>query len=330
MSNFQCLRVASDDLGMHKLQILSRPIAELVGGDTLIRAHYSSLNYKDALAVLGRGKILRSLPMTPGIDVSGEVVKSEDPRLPVGTHVLVTGCGLGETQDGGLAEYVRVPGDWVIPLPLGLSLREAMQLGTAGFTAALAIARLELNGIDPQRGPILVTGASGGVGSLAIDVMSQIGYSVIAVSSRRELSDYLLGLGAKQVIAPADLKLGDRPLEKARWAAAIDNVGGEMLAGLLRHIDLWGAVASVGLAGGSEFSATVMPFILRGVSLLGVSSTNCPHILRTDLWKKLGTEWKPRHLAQICHESVGLNEVEEVCERILNHQHYGRTLVKLI
>jgi NADPH2:quinone reductase len=328
-ATFKCLQVRLDSNNKSIAELCEHKFEELNEGDVLIKSHYSSINYKDALAVLGKGKILRHFPMIPGVDVSGEVTKSRSQRWKVGDTVLVTGCGLGESHDGGFSEFVQVPESWVIPLPKSLNSQEAMILGTAGFAAALALHRLELNGLSPEKGPVLVIGASGGVGSLAIDIYSQRGYEVIAVSSRPKYHSYLKAIGAHQVLTPKELQLGSRPLEKGHWAAAVDNVGGELLAKILPHIKLWGAVASIGLAGGSDFKSTVMPFILRGVSLLGISSTNCPMPLRRELWENLGTTWKPKHLATILEEEVPLNEVIPTCHKLLTHSHRGRTIVNL-
>ncbi|MGE0762354.1 MAG: YhdH/YhfP family quinone oxidoreductase [Bdellovibrionales bacterium] len=302
---------------------------ELGTGEVIIESQYSSVNYKDALAITNRGKILRRLPMVPGIDVAGTVVSCKGGALQAGDQVLVTGCGIGENQDGGYAEFISVPESSVVPLPKGLSLQEAMILGTAGFTAALALYRLEQNGQTPQKGPIVITGASGGVGSIATDLLSAQGYEVWAISSKPESQNFLSELGARKIMAPAQLELGSRPLESVRFAGAIDNVGGSMLSGLLRHVELWGNVASVGLAAGAEFEGNVMPFILRGVSLLGISSNNCVLALRHELWRRLAGLWKPKHLAQIHSRTISLHELPKVCEEILDRKSTGRILVDL-
>ncbi len=299
----------------------------LTPGEVVIRAEWSGVNFKDALAVTGRGKILKRFPLNAGIDVAGRVESSSDPRYRPGDAVLVNGMGLGETNDGGLAGVVRVPADWVVPLPAGLTAFEAMTLGTAGFTAALALHRMEVNGQRPDVGPIVVTGATGGVGSTAVSMLAARGYRVVAVSGRPEHDAYLRSLGAHEVSTPEALQLGTRPLEAARFGGVIDNVGGPLLAGLLRHVQLWGNVSAIGMAGGTEFDASVFPFILRGVSLLGASSMNCPMPLRTEIWNRLGGDLKPPHLAHIVSETVPLVEVVPACERVIARQARGRIVV---
>ncbi len=301
---------------------------ELTPGEVLIRAEWSGLNFKDALAVTGRGRILKRFPLNAGIDVAGRVASSSAPGVKAGDAVIVNGMGLGETNDGGFAEFVRVPADWVVPLPAGLTLREAMTLGTAGFTAALALHRMEVNGQTPALGPIVVTGATGGVGSAAISMLAARGYEVVAVSGRPEHEAYLRELGASRVSTPEALELGTRPLESARFGGVIDNVGGQLLAGLLRHVELWGNVAAVGNAAAPAFDTTVFPFILRGVSLLGASSANCPMPLRTDIWTRLGGELKPPHLARIATREVALSDVIEGCQTLMERSALGRTLVR--
>ncbi|HEY1491933.1 MAG TPA: acryloyl-CoA reductase, partial [Steroidobacteraceae bacterium] len=255
-------------------------LADLSAGTVVIRVTHSGINYKDALAATGAGKILRRYPLVGGIDLAGVVESSEDARYAAGDAVLVTGCALSETHDGGYAQFARVPGDWVIPLPAGLSAFEAMAIGTAGFTAAFAIDRMEQNGQAPQGGPIVVTGASGGVGSIAIDMLSARGYRIIAVSGKAAAAPYLRELGAHEVLARQELDLGSRALETARFGGAIDNLGGEVLTWLTRSVDFWGNIASIGLAAGAELNTTVMPFILRGVSLLGINSSATPRARR--------------------------------------------------
>jgi acrylyl-CoA reductase (NADPH) len=299
----------------------------LTRGDVVIRAEWSGVNFKDALAVTGRAKILKRFPLNAGIDVAGRVDSSSDPRWKPGDAVLVNGMGLGETHDGGLAGFVRVPADWVVARPGGLTAFEAMTLGTAGFTAALALHRMEVNGQAPERGPIVVTGATGGVGSAAISMLAARGYRVIAVSGRPEHEDYLRSLGAHEVTTPDGLQLGTRALESARFGGAIDNVGGDLLAGLLRHVQPWGNVAAIGMAGGADFQASVFPFILRGVSLLGASSMDCPMPLRAEIWHRLGEDLKPPHLAQIGAETVPLKDAIAACEKVMARQARGRIVV---
>jgi acrylyl-CoA reductase (NADPH) len=301
---------------------------DLTPGDVVVRVSYSDINYKDALAATGASPILRRYPLVGGIDLSGEVVSSADPRFTPGQKVLVTGCGLSETQDGGYAEYARLQGDWVIPLPDGIDERDAMRLGTAGFTAALAIHRMEQNGQAPDKGPIVVTGATGGVGSLAIDMLAGRGYEVVAVSGKPDADDYLRSIGASRVLRRQDVNLGSRPLEAVQWAGAVDNVGGEMLTWLTRTVDFWGNIASIGLAGSHELETTVLPFILRGVRLIGVNSGDTPMPLRRKVWGRLASDLKPRHLAEIAH-IISLDDLPGYFDRMLKGQIKGRAVVKL-
>lgn len=328
MEKFKALRVHNDN-GQIQPRLERLEVADLSPGNVLIQARYSSINFKDALAVTGKGKILRRFPLIAGIDVAGIVAASEDPRFAPGEQVLVTGCGLGEEHDGGYSEFVRVPGDWVIKLPRGLSPREAMQLGTAGFTAGLAIERLEANGTHPASGPVLVTGATGGVGSLAIDIFNKAGYEVAAFTGKAEQSEYLKSIGADEVLVAGSFEMGKRPLEAARWGAAVDNVGGEALAWIARTMKPWCNIASIGLAASHELNTTVMPFILRGVSLIGINSVACPRDLREKVWGRLATELKPRHLDKIaCHETT-LDGLVDACGSLLNRQVTGRYVVKI-
>jgi NADPH2:quinone reductase len=300
---------------------------ELSPGGVVVRVLWSGINYKDALAVTGRGKILKRFPLNAGIDAAGTVETSDDPRFEKGDAVLVNGMGLGESHDGGFAERLRVPGDWIVPLPSGLSLRESMVLGTAGFTAALAIHRMEQLGQRPELGAVAVTGASGGVGSIAVSILRSRGYEVVAVSGRPEHHEYLRRIGANEVKTPEQLELGARPLEAARFGGAIDNVGGELLAGLLRHVAPWGQVASIGMAAASDLHTSVFPLILRGVSLLGVTSTNCPMPLRTLVWERLGAELRPPALAEVVSREVGLAQVLEAAPSLVERRSLGRVLV---
>ncbi|HEY6824094.1 MAG TPA: acryloyl-CoA reductase, partial [Steroidobacteraceae bacterium] len=254
---------------------------------------------------------------------------SADPRYRAGDAVLVTGCGLSETHDGGYSELARVPGDWVIPLPPGLDPLSAMSLGTAGFTAALAIHRMERNGQTPARGPVVVTGASGGVGSIAIDMLAARGYPVIAVSGKAAAVDYLQQLGAAQVLMRGELELGSKPLETARFAGAIDNVGGEILAWLTRSVDFWGNIASIGLTGGAELKTTVMPFILRGVSLIGINSAATPRAWRLEVWQRIASDLRPRHLARIVTRTISFAELPGAFPEYLAGRVTGRTVVRI-
>lgn len=328
---FKSLRVFANNpkLKIPKAEICELELEDLSAGEVLIRAEYSCVNYKDALAVTGRGKILRKFPLNPGIDVSGTVVESNDPIIKKGCQILINGSGLGETRDGGFSEFVRVPANIVTQLPIGLSTREAMILGTAGFTSALSLKRMEINGQKPEMGPILVTGASGGVGSCAIQILAQRGYKVLAVSGKEEISAKLKKYGALQVIKPENLPLGERPLEKALWAGVIDSVGGELLSKIIPHIHLWGNVACVGLADSPILNTTVMPMILRGVSILGSSSANCPIPLKEEIWKLLAKDWKPKYLSELVNSELSLEEVISYSERLLDRKTIGRALIRL-
>lgn len=326
-ATFPAFRIHGQSETGWRAGIESLSLDALSPGEVVIRAEYSSVNYKDALAATGRGKILRRFPLVGGIDVAGTVVSSDSPDFSPGDPVIVTGCGLSETRDGGYSHYVRVPAEHVVALPIGLDLRQAMILGTAGFTAALALLRMERLGQRPEQGPIVVTGASGGVGALAIDILSRAGYEVHAITGKLEQLDWLSHLGASQVISRRDLHWGQRPLESVHWAGALDAVGGEMLEGLTRVIGPGGNIACYGMAGGSELHTTVMPFILRGVSLIGVSAANAPRDERDAVWARLAGAWHPRHLDSICQAQVGLEELPEVFERMLAGDALGRTLV---
>lgn len=324
--SFRACRVFEEQ-GAVVARLVEMDTDALSPGEVVVRVHWSGLNYKDALAVSGRGRILKRFPLNAGIDAGGVVVGSRDPRWRPGDPVLLNGMGLGESHDGGFAECLRASGDWLVPLPAGLTLREAMALGTAGFTAALAVSRMELTGQRPDQGPIVVTGASGGVGSFAVSILSARGYRVTAVSGRPEHRAYLERLGASEVLTPEALGLGTRPLEAARFGGAIDNVGGALLAGIARHVGLWGQVACVGMAGSPDLQTSVFPLILRGVSLLGISSANCPMPLRSEVWTRLGGELKPGAIDTIVSRVVPLEQVIEAANLLLDRRALGRTLV---
>ena len=302
---------------------------DLAPGEVVVRVLYSDINYKDALAATGAGRILRKYPLVGGIDLAGVVESSADPRCKPGDHVLVTGCGLSETHDGGYAEYARLKGEWVIPMPPGFGAFKAMSMGTAGFTAALAIHRMEHNGQTPSKGPVVVTGATGGVGSIAIDMLASRGYEVIAVSGKPESTDYLKALGASQVLLRQDIDYGKRPLEAARFGGAIDNVGGETLTWLTRSVDNWGNIASIGLAGGAELHTSVMPFILRGVNLLGINSSATLRDTRLVVWNRIATDLRPRHLDLIATRTIPFDELPTAFDAYLKGTVTGRTVVKI-
>jgi putative YhdH/YhfP family quinone oxidoreductase len=316
---------AGDDAG-YRSGIEQVALDDLAPGEVVVEAAFSSVNFKDALAGTGQGRILRRFPLVGGIDVAGHVVTSTDPKFREGDAVLATGSGLSETRDGGYSDYVRLESRWAIPLPAGLTLRESMILGTAGFTAALALLRMEENRQSPELGPLAVTGATGGVGSLAVDIFSRAGYEVHAVSGKPEHADYLKAIGASEVLG-RDALATTRPMESARFGGGLDNVGGPMLASLLAQTAPYGNVASAGLAASHELPATVMPFIIRGVSLLGVASAGTARDIRDEVWRRLGSDWKPRHLQRICTREATLAELPEVFATMLAGGSRGRTLV---
>jgi NADPH2:quinone reductase len=302
---------------------------DLGPGEVVVRVEYSDINYKDALAATGAGRILRKYPLVGGIDLAGTVVGSSDPRYTAGQHVLVTGCGLSETHDGGYAEYARLSGEWVIPLPAGMTTADAMKIGTAGFTAALAVHRMEQNGQQPANGPVVVTGASGGVGSLAISMLAGRGYEVVAVCGKPEADDYLREIGAARILRRQEINLGSKPMEKAQWAGAVDNVGGDLLTWLTRTTDQWGNIASIGLAGSAELKTTVMPFILRGVNLLGINSVLTPRATRLEVWRRIAGDLRPAQLDRICTKVVPLADLPAQFDDYLKGRVTGRTLVKI-
>ncbi len=304
-------------------------VADLSPGKVVIRVQYSSINYKDALAATGKGKILRRFPLVGGLDLAGVVESSADRRYEKGDRVLVTGCGLGEEVDGGYAEVARVDGDWVIPIPDGLDPKRAMAIGTAGFTAALAIHRMEHNGQKPEGGPVVVTGATGGVGSLAVNMLAGRGYEVVAVTGKADQAPYLKKLGAASVLLRSEIDYGQRPLESIQWAGAIDNVGGEMLTWLTRTTGWWGNIASIGLAGSHELHTTVMPFILRGVNLLGINSMATPRKVRLAVWKRIATDLKPVRLNQIASKAISFDELPSAFDDFMAGKVVGRTIVKV-
>jgi putative YhdH/YhfP family quinone oxidoreductase len=327
MTKFKAYRIYSEN-GKVLARLVETTLDELDPGEVVIKTAFSSVNYKDALAATGAGKIIRRFPCIGGVDASGTVTSSVDARFKAGDQVICTSFDLGVAHDGGYAEYLRVPADWVVPLPKGLTLFEAMALGTAGFTAALAVERMEHNGLKPANGPVIVTGATGGVGSIAVDILAGAGYSVVALTGKAGETDYLKRLGAKEVMLRGGLELSKiKPLDKATWAGAVDNLGGDVLAWLASTMQIGGALASIGLAASHTLNTTVMPFILRGVSLLGVDSVNTPMVLRQKVWERLASDLKPRHLADMC-DTVTLEQLPAVFEKILKAQARGRTVVK--
>ncbi|HET6631227.1 MAG TPA: YhdH/YhfP family quinone oxidoreductase [Rhodanobacteraceae bacterium] len=326
--SFRAFRIHGGE-GGHRASIESMRAEELSPGEILIKAAWSGVNYKDALAGTGKGRILRRFPLNGGIDVAGYVAESSDPAFKEGDAVLATGSGLSETRDGGYAEYARLESKSAIALPAGLDLREAMAIGTAGFTAALSLYRMLQNDQRPEMGPIVVTGASGGVGMLALDIFTGAGFEMHAISGKLEHFDLLMELGARQCISRHDLYWGQRPLETARWAGAVDTAGSEMLAGLTRVISPYGNIACCGLAAGADLATTVMPLIIRGVSLLGIASAGTARPIREAVWAHLASDWKPRHLERIVTGEVTLDQLPGVFDGMLAGKSQGRTLVRL-
>lgn len=331
-ARFPAFRIHDDSAsgkgGGHRSGVEEVGIDDLAAGEIVIKTAYSSVNYKDALAGTGQGKILRRFPLVGGIDVAGHVVSSTDNTFREGDPVLVTGCGLSETRDGGYSQYARIESKWTISLPDGLSLRESMILGTAGFTAALALYRLLDNRQSPQLGPLCVTGATGGVGSLALDIFSRAGFEVHAVSGKPEHTEYLQAIGASEVLG-RDALATTRPMESVRFGGGLDNVGGPMLASLLAQTAPYGNVASAGLAASHALETTVMPGIIRGVSLLGIASAGTARDIREQVWAHLADDWKPRHLERICTRETTLDGLPEVFDVMLAGGSLGRTLVTL-
>ena len=326
MGGFRAFRIRNEQDTVRG-ELVTATLDELSPGEVVIRAAYSSVNFKDALAGTGTGKILRRFPLIGGIDVSGVVESSVDARFRTGDEVLVTGYDLGVTHDGGYAGYVRVPAEWVVHIPAGLTQFEAMALGTAGFTAGLAVVRLEQIGLRPAAGPVIVTGATGGVGSVAVASLARLGYEVVALTGKDAEHEYLKALGARRVLARAAMDWGTRPLEKAAWAGAIDVVGGDTLAWLTRTTGYWGGIASTGLTGGTELRTTVMPFILRGVSILGIDSVQCPMPLRREVWRRLADDMKPP-LSDIA-QTITLEELPDAFATLLAGRARGRYVVRI-
>jgi acrylyl-CoA reductase (NADPH) len=329
MGQFRCYLVEKGADEKITAGITRRDTSELPEGHVLIRVQLSSLNYKDALAATGRPGVARRFPHVPGIDAAGEVAESSVAEFRPGQKVLVTGFELGAGRWGGWAEFIRVPADWVIPLPEGLSLEDSMRLGTAGFTAALSVDALVRHDCLPNSGEIVVTGATGGVGCLAVQILARIGYRAVAVTGKADRHDWLKQQGAQRVIGRAEVDVqGGNPLLKASWAGAVDTVGGNTLATVLRSTHIGGCVTACGLVGGTDLHTTVFPFILRGVTLCGIDSGWCTNAKRRELWRRLGSEWKPPRLAELA-QTIDLADVDEAVKRILAGQIVGRTVVKI-
>lgn len=328
MQSFRAFRIHQEDRKIvSRLETIG--LDEVTEGEVVVKVRYSTINYKDALAATGAGKILRRYPLVGGIDLSGEVVSSSDPQFQPGQKVLVTGSELSETRDGGYAEYARLKSDSVVPIPAGLDEFQAMAIGTAGYTAALAIHRMEQNGQQPADGEIVVTGATGGVGSVAIDMLAARGYPVVAVTGKQSSVDYLQQLGAARVLLRDQIDTGSRPLEEAQFAGAIDNLGGEWLTWLTRTVKFFGNIASIGLAASPELKTTVMPFILRGVSLLGINSVYTSRQLRLQVWQRIANDLKPRHLDKIVTRTIDFEQLPAAFDAYLQAGVTGRTVVRI-
>ncbi|SEI70360.1 putative quinone oxidoreductase, YhdH/YhfP family [Deinococcus reticulitermitis] len=326
-ATFRALRMLKDDSGIHhEFQQLTP--ADLGEGDTLVRVRYSSLNYKDGLAVAGKPGVLRSYPITPGIDLAGEVISCETGEYQPGDGVVLTGWGIGERVDGGYSELARVRAEWLVPLPGGVDARWAMSVGTAGFTAMLAVLALEGGGVTPERGEVLVTGAAGGVGSTAVSLLATAGFTVAASTGRPEEEAYLRSLGASVILPREEVPALKRPLEKERWAGVVDTVGGATLAGAIASTRTHGVVAACGLAGGSDLPTTVFPFILRGVTLAGIDSVTCPAPRRRAAWERLARDLPPRKLGDVTRVRP-LDDLPELAEEILAGRVRGRTVIEV-
>jgi acrylyl-CoA reductase (NADPH) len=326
---FKALVVTEKEENQFVRAIEEKKVSSLPPGEVLVRVLYSSLNYKDVLSATGNRGVTRGYPHTPGIDASGIVVESEDEKFKVGDAVIVTSYDLGMNTPGGFGQFIRVPSTWVVPLPAGLSTKEAMIYGTAGFTAGLSVWQLISSGITPEQGDIVVSGATGGVGCIAVSILSKLGYHVTAVNGSEDKSDFLKMVGAKEIISKTEAcDKSNRPLLKAKWAGGIDVVGGDILATMIRSAKPGAVITACGNVGSPELPLTVYPFILRGIKLIGIDSQNCPMSLRARIWEKLSSEWKIEFLSSITTEA-SLDDLGQCIERMLNKKHTGRTLIKI-
>lgn len=328
MDSFRAYRINEED-GKIIAGFQELTVDDLTEGNVVVRVSHSTINYKDALAATGTGKILRRYPLNGGIDLAGVIVSSEDTDFQPGTEVLVNGCGLSETVDGGYSEYARVDSKSLVKIPKGLSALEVMQIGTAGYTAALAIHRMEQNGQAPDQGPIVVTGATGGVGSIAIDMLSGRGYEAVAVTGKATEEGYLREIGASRILLRDQVDLGKRPMEKTQWAGAIDNLGGDYLTWLTRTVNYGGNIASIGLAASMALNTTVLPFILRAVCLLGINSVDTPPELRRAVWVRIGSDLKPKHLDTIGHKTISFDELPGAFQAYIDGTVTGRVVVEI-
>ena len=328
MSKFKAFLIEEAEEGVNS-SFKTIDTADLDPGEVLIKTAYSSVNFKDALAATGAGKIIRRFPCVGGIDLSGVVVESSSDEFKVGQEVIATSYDIGVAHHGGYAEYCRVPAKWVVPMPAGLDLFSSMALGTAGFTAGLAVERMEHNGLNPDAGPVLVNGATGGVGGIAIDILSALGYDVTAMTGKPEQSDYLKSLGASEILDTASLDLAKiRPLGRETWAGVVDNLGGDILSWLASTVKVGGAIASIGLAASFKFNTTVMPYILRGVTLAGIDSVNAEMEVRRKVWGRLATDMKPKNLDKIV-TTVAFDDLPATFEAVMQAKMRGRSVVKI-
>lgn len=325
-STFRSYLIVSDGRGVSS-GFVDRTPEDMDPGEVVIRNRYASINYKDALAATGKGKIIRRFPCVGGIDAAGIVESSTDSRFQAGDEVIVHGKGLGVSHHGGYSQWLRVPADWTVRLPAGISLLEAITIGVAGYTAALAVDLMELNGLAPDKGKVLVNGATGGVASVSIDLLAQRGFEVVALTSKPDERDYLLTLGAIEVLAAKEIQMGNRPLESAKWAGAVDSLGGEPLAWLTRTMQQEGVIASIGNAAGIDLRTTVMPFILRAVRLIGVNSDNSPATTQR-IWGRLATDLRPRHLRSIARV-IPFDELPQAIDAVIAGKIKGRTVVQI-
>lgn len=328
MSSFKAFRTFNED-GKVSSRVVDMTVDQLDPGEVVIRTLASSINFKDALSATGKGKIIRRFPCNGGIDGAGVVESSTDPAFKAGDHVICTSYDVGVAHDGGYAGRMRVPAAWVVKMPTGLDAYEAMALGTAGFTAGLAVVRMEANGLKPANGPVIVSGATGGVGSVAVDILAGLGYHVVALTGKEAETDYLKQLGAKEVMLRSSLNLEKiKPLDKATWAGAVDNLGGDVLSWMASTMQVGGPIACIGLAASHVFNTTVMPFILRGVTLCGVDSVNCPMPQRTEVWRRLASDMKPRHLAAMT-KTIEFGALPSAFDAFIQGAVRGRTVVRI-
>jgi len=328
MSKFRAFLIEEAEEGVNS-SFKTIDTADLDPGEVLIKTAYSSVNFKDALAATGAGKIIRRFPCVGGIDLSGVVVESSSDEFKAGQEVIATSYDIGVAHHGGYAEYCRVPAKWVVPMPAGLDLFSSMALGTAGFTAGLAVERMEHNGLNPDAGPVLVNGATGGVGGIAIDILSALGYDVTAMTGKPDQSDYLKSLGAAEILDTASLDLAKiRPLGRETWAGVVDNLGGDILSWLASTVKVGGAIASIGLAASFKFNTTVMPYILRGVTLAGIDSVNAEMEVRRKVWGRLATDMKPKNLDKIV-TTVAFDDLPATFETVMQAKMRGRSVVKI-